>query len=109
MKDTDPGVRYWGAFGLLVRGADDVRRARTDLLKSLEDSSASVRIAAAEALGMHGPAEDLPQCMDVLLKHADSPAHGSYVAMLALNAISQLGERARPYKEKIARLTAVDP
>jgi arylsulfatase A-like enzyme len=109
LKDTDAGVRYWGAIGLLVRGSDHVRRERTSLLTSLEDSSPSVRIAAAEALGTHGQADDLPRCMAVLLTHADSAASGSYVAMQALNAISQLGERARPYKDAIAGLPAVDP
>jgi arylsulfatase A-like enzyme len=109
LQDADAGVRYWGAVGLLVRGAAAVVGARSALDKALADSSPSVRVAAAEALGTHGSPDERAKAMTTLLALADSVANGSYVAMMALNAISNLGDTARPYKERIAALTIVDP
>jgi uncharacterized sulfatase len=109
LADADAGVRYWGAVGLLIRGASDVMRARAALTTALADASPSVAIAAAEALGTHGTTADVPAAMATLLKYADSASNNSYVAMLALNAISQLGDKARPYGAAIATLTVVDP
>ena len=80
-----------------------------ELTKALEDSSPSVRVAAAEALGRYGTEEDLERALGLLIRHADSEANGSYVAMLALNAISALGKKASPRKEQIVSLPAVDP
>ena len=109
LKDSEPGVRYWGATGLLIRGAAAVTPARTPLTSALADESPSVRIAAAEALATHGKGEDLAAAMDVLLALADSAAHGSYVAIFALNAIAQIGDKARSYKSRIEQLPLVDP
>jgi arylsulfatase A-like enzyme len=109
LEDTDAGVRYWGAVGLLIRGAGDVARARAALTAALKDVVPSVRVAAAEALGTHGAEADIAAAMTVLVELADSVAHGSYVAILALNAISELGERVKPYKAAIERLPLVDP
>jgi len=109
MADPDSGVRYWGAMGALIRGADEVRALHDELTGALEDPSPSVRVAAAEALGTHGTEKDLQSALDVLIKHADSVANGSYVAIHALNAISALGDKAAPLKEQIAGLPALDP
>jgi uncharacterized sulfatase len=109
LKDAEPGVRYWGAVGLLVRGAADVMRARDALTAVLDDPSPSVAIAAAEALGTFGTPDDVSAAMTTLLAFADSATNNSYVAMLALNAISNMGDRARPYVNQIAKLSVVDP
>ena len=42
LADGDPGVRYWGAVGLLIRGETDVRRAHGALTAALADVSPSV-------------------------------------------------------------------
>jgi len=49
LKHPDSAVRYWGATGLLML-KDGAKPAIHDLEKALKDSSAAVRIVAAEAL-----------------------------------------------------------
>lgn len=110
LQHADSGVRYWGVVGLLIRGAAEVNQARAALVAGLEDESASVRIAAAEALGRYGdqPA-DATRALDVLLPLSNCVTHGTYVAILALNAVSALGDKARGHRDAIAALPRLDP
>src|SRR5690606_24796692 len=89
----DAAVRYWGAVGLLVRGADAVRAARDDLMRLLDDPSPSVRVAAAEALATHGRDGDADRAVNTLLQAADLRQSEYLVAVAALNAIDRLGPR----------------
>ncbi len=109
MGDPDSGVRYWGAMGALIRGADEVKKTRPSLEKAMNDDSPHVQIAAAEALGKYGSADDLKAALAVLIGLADSEKNNSYIAMHALNAIDALGDKAAPLKDQIAALTTVDP
>ena len=109
MKDSDSGVRYWGAMGALMRGPEEVAKLRPALQKSLGDSSPHVRIAAAEALGRYGLAGDIATVMPLLVKLANSTETNSYVAIHALNAIDSLGKKAAPWKAEIAALPSTDP
>jgi len=109
MKDPDNAIRYWGAMGVLMRGKDEVGKLHAQLRKSLTDSSPHVRIAAAEALGLHGTEQDIQGVVPVLLDLANSPKSGSYVAIHALNAIDTLGPKALPWKSQILALPTVDP
>ena len=109
MKDPDSAVRYWGVMGVLMRGKDEVAKLQTPLRKSLTDSSPHVRIAAAEALGLHGTEQELQTVVPLLLELADAPKSGSYAAIHALNAIDALGPKARPWKPQILALPTVDP
>lgn len=109
MKDSDSAVRYWGVMGVLMRGKDEVTKLQTPLRKSLADSSPHVRIAAAEALGLHGTEQDLQTVVPLLLELANAPKSGSYAAIHALNAIDALGPKARPWKPQILALPTVDP
>jgi len=108
LKDSDSAVRYWGAIGILMRGRDEVAKLRNSLHSRLADSSVYVRIAAAEALGLHGAERDLQTVMPVLLELADAQKSNAYAAIQALNTISALGPKARPWKTQILALTAVD-
>ncbi|HEX6463994.1 MAG TPA: sulfatase-like hydrolase/transferase, partial [Vicinamibacterales bacterium] len=108
LDDSDSGVRYWAATGLLIRGAAAVKAARRELVRALEDASHSVRIAAAEALGRYGTDDDIARVMPVLLALANPVETNSYVAILALNAISALGDKAKPFKAQIVALPRVD-
>ncbi|MDE3197609.1 MAG: sulfatase, partial [Acidobacteriota bacterium] len=109
MKDSDAGVRYWGAMGVLIRGADEVRLTRDSLHNALADASPHVRIAAAEALAQHGSDDDRAAALEVLISLADSEKNNSYVAIHALNAIDALGEKAEPLKARVSALTVFDP
>lgn len=46
LNDPDPTVRYWAAIGLRVAGAE-AKRAKSALLKALDDESLPVRVEAA--------------------------------------------------------------
>lgn len=109
MKDPDNAIRYWGVMGVLMRGKDEVSKLQTQLRVGLTDSSAHVRIAAAEALGLHGTEEDLQTVVPLLLELANAPKHGSYAAIHALNAIDALGSKAAPWKARIMAVPTVDP
>jgi len=108
MGDDDGAVRYWGAMGLLMRGADAVRPARPALLNALGDRSPYVRIAAAEALGRYADRADLEKVLPVLLELAPLDRNGVYVSMAALNALDSLGAKARPAAATIRKLPTQD-
>jgi uncharacterized sulfatase len=96
LRDGDSAVRWWGALGLLMRGKDAVGVARDDLRKALADEAPAVRIAAGEALGKYGSADDLKEALPVLLELAPLKKNGVYVSMEALNALDELGKKAAP-------------
>lgn len=104
LKQPDSAVRYWGAMGLLIRGPRAVEAARADLREALGDESWSVRVIAAEALGRYGQRADVQAALPVLLEAADLNQHGVYIAMLALNALDHLDQRAASVKNEIAAL-----
>ncbi len=109
MADADSGVRYWGAMGALIRGAEEVKNGHAALTKALTDHSPHVRIVAAEALGRYGTGDDLGAALDVLIGLADCEKTNIYVATYALEAIDALGTRAAPLKARVAALPLTDP
>lgn len=109
MQDADAGVRYWGAMGVLMRGAAEVKSAHAALTKVLDDSSPSVRIAAAEALGRFGSDDDLDKALQVLMNLSNCVDSGAYVAIQALNAIDALGDKAAKVREQVKALPKTDP
>ena len=109
MRDEDSAVRYWGAMGVLIRGAEEVKKTHASLQTAMTDESPHVRIAAAEALGLYGSDEDLKAALNLLLSLADAPKTNSYIAIHALNAIDAIGKRAAPWKEQVAALETFDP
>jgi uncharacterized sulfatase len=109
MNDSDSGVRYWGVMGVVIRGAEEVRKTHGTLEKRMKDASPNVRIAAAEALGKYGSDADLKAALDLLIGLADSQKNNSYIAIHALNAIDAIGKKAAPLKQQIAGLTTQDP
>lgn len=109
LQDTDSGVRYWAAMGILMRGPRAVTEFHTDLIRLLEDQSPSVKIAAAEALGAHGPTDDLPRVLAVLQQCADPTQNGAYAATAAMNVIDKLGDKAAPLNEFFRTMPTIDP
>jgi uncharacterized sulfatase len=109
LKDADSGVRYWGVMGALMRGPAATQAMREGLLAALEDPSASVRIAAAQALARHGAASDLPRALDTLRACADPTRTSAFAGIAAMNVIDELGERARPLLGFVRGMEVRDP
>ena len=109
LRDADSGVRYWGAAGLLMRGQTAVDTSKNGLLAALADSSASVRVAAAEALGRYGGADDLQRALTTLKEAADPTRTNVYVAIAAMNSLDALGMKAAPLADAIRALPTKDP
>ena len=105
MADADSAVRYWAALGFLIRaesgmvlGRDALRQAAKD------DTSPSVRVVASEALGRFGGDSDLELALKALRELSKPDENSYFVAMLALNAIDSLGDKAAPLAEHLAAL-----
>ncbi|MFB3827264.1 MAG: sulfatase-like hydrolase/transferase [Bryobacteraceae bacterium] len=109
LSDPDSAVRYWGAMGLLMRGAGTVKANEKLLLTALEDSAPAVCIAAAEALGRYGSDAAARKAQSTLIALAPADKNGAYVSMEALNAIDALGKKAAPLKSAIEALPREDP
>ncbi|HEY6166963.1 MAG TPA: sulfatase-like hydrolase/transferase [Verrucomicrobiae bacterium] len=109
LKDDDSGVRYWGAMGILMRGQSAVDASKAELSGALNDSSPSVRIAAAEALGKHGSDADLPAVLSTLKECADPTKTGAYAGIAAMNVIDALGPKAASLKEFVKTMPTRDP
>lgn len=89
-RDADSAVRFWAATGILIRGPEAVGAGREALRRLLDDASPSVRVAAAEALAVHGAGEDRAAGVATLVALADARREGYLVAVAALNAIDLL-------------------
>ena len=63
-----------------------------------------MQVAAAEALGRFGAPADLAPALDVLLARASLEGNDLFTAMLALNALDYLDERALGALEAIRAL-----
>jgi uncharacterized sulfatase len=109
LADSDSAVRYWAAMGILMRGAGGLAKARPAIEKALADPSIYVRIVAAETLGRYGSAADLAKALDVLVAAAPADRNGGYVSLFALNALDELGAKAKPAKAAIQATNLVDP
>jgi uncharacterized sulfatase len=107
LGDANAIVRYWAATGLLIRQADGVKAGHDALVKALGDQSPSVRVAAADALAQFGDAADLPKALDALIAAADPTKNGNATATEALNAITNIGDKAAPLKKQLATLPRV--
>ena len=109
LTDKDSAVRYWAALGLLMRGKQAMDTSRLALRKLLEDPEPAPRIVAAEALGRFGSPADVHRSLDVLVPLADAEDNGAYIAMMAMNALDYMDDRARSAKGAIAELPDEDP
>ena len=91
LEDASEPVRWWAAQGCAMLG-DKAAPAEAALRRLLDDPSAGVQIAAAEALARLGKFDAaLPVLEGWLLKKTDSPS-----SLQAANVLGRLGETARP-------------
>jgi uncharacterized sulfatase len=109
LGDADSGIRYWGAAGFLMRGQAAVDASKPELTAALADSSASVRVAAAEALAHYGNPADLQRALTALKEAADPTRTSAYASIAAMNSIDALGPKAAPLIEFIRSMPAKDP
>ncbi|MDO8544301.1 MAG: sulfatase-like hydrolase/transferase [Opitutaceae bacterium] len=109
LRDADSGVRYWGAMGALMRGGPTVAAMKRELSAALTDSSAGVRIAAAEALAKFGATAELEPALAALRHCADPTKTSAYAGIEALNAIDRIGAKAAPLLDFIRAMPTVDP
>lgn len=89
LRGDDPICRYWAAIGLIVAGAG-AREAVRDLLTAAHAAEPATAVAAAEAL--IGIGDDT--ALAVLRKYAGGD-YSWQVRLLALNALTAIGEGAR--------------
>jgi len=109
LKDADSGVRYWAAMGFLMRGKNGMEAARDELRAALKDSSPTVRVVAARALGEHGNEADLALALPVLFDHAPADRNGAYISILTLNGIDALGAKAASLAPALKGIVSKDP
>ncbi|MBL8556756.1 MAG: sulfatase-like hydrolase/transferase [Phenylobacterium sp.] len=88
--------RYWGALGLLMLGRAS-GPGTAALRKAALDPVAQVRVPAGEALAILGD----PAGLDVLARVVDGGE--AWPALQAMNALTALGEAARPALPAIER------
>ena len=108
LQDADSGVRYWGAMGILMRGQKAVNASKQELGAALKDASASVRIAAAEALGQHGGPAELGAALTALRNDANPTKTSAYAATAAMNVLERLGPKAAPLLEFVKTMPVKD-
>ncbi|MEQ8849806.1 sulfatase [Botrimarina sp.] len=109
LADADAAIRYWGAVGLRFRGAAAVAEAATELQPLLDDTSTSVRVAAAEAVAGHGDGAVRGRALDRLATLVEHPERDFYAAMMAWNAIGRLGPVAKPVEQRLAAAPTEPP
>jgi arylsulfatase A-like enzyme len=107
LADRDSAVRYWAVMGLRMRGADVVKAHKKELLKALNDKNPNVRIAAAEALGIHGDDEAARAGVMTLLSVLEDHARDVHVVLTALNTLDYLGKRVALVDRAAAVVKAV--
>ena len=105
----DPAVRYWALMGLLIRGQGAAEAAWSRVQAALDDPNPSVRVVAAEIMARHGAAEEAESGVDALGALARPDENGAYVAMEALTAIQNLGERAERLHSALLDMPHEDP
>ncbi len=103
LKDGDSAVRYWGAIGILNRGAEAVKASKNELNDAMNDLSPYVQVAAAYALGKYGNPKEQRSGVDKLVDIAPwSKDANVFVSMVALNALDDLDEKAAYARHVIA-------
>jgi hypothetical protein len=89
LTSDDASVRYWGAIGFTPLEVQSDASKR-NLIETLDDSSAAVRIAAADALARHGEIEKALPTLIELVADEDLTT-----VLYAARAIELLGDDAK--------------
>ncbi|MCH1487414.1 MAG: sulfatase-like hydrolase/transferase [Pseudomonadales bacterium] len=100
LEHPEASVRYWSALGLGIL-KEQARPAKGLLEKRLQDSSADVQIAAAEALIHLGDSEQALAVLITQLKN-ESPT----IRIHAANALQEIGSKAKPVAGQLEAMVA---
>jgi arylsulfatase A-like enzyme len=97
LKDSNSGIRYWGAIGLLIIGKD-ASAAVAELKNALSDKSANVSTVAAEALYSLGYKDEAIETWMSNLQNRNL-----FARCHVLNAIDCVGEESVIVKQAVAK------
>lgn len=100
LNDEHPVIRYWGAVGCLVLQSNALP-AKPQLLTSLDDDSADVRIAAAEALSYMGEAERALDAIESTLEQSNQ-----YEVLAALNSLEFMWRAGHVTLERVRSIVS---
>ena len=89
LAHPEPGVRYWAAMGLMLRGREAVAGNVPALVARLDDESPAVRVMAAETLLRTG-CHPQTQAIQVLTQACTGGPAPPALAVQALNAVDDL-------------------
>lgn len=98
LKNSDSGIRYWGATGLLMLGKKATRTI-PQLMDALQDTSPNVVVVAAEALYNLGEQEKGLNALQGVLKLSDE-----FARCHALNAIDCIGTKSPEMQKAVIHL-----
>jgi len=102
LGDTNAIVRHWAAQGLLMLGAGaSAARAKLEAMMR-GDGVAQNRVVAADAVASIAPSPDAVTALAAIVDGQDAWP----VRLQALNALTYLGEQARPVLATIKRAAA---
>ncbi|MEM1442625.1 MAG: sulfatase [Verrucomicrobiota bacterium] len=104
LGSDDLAARYWGATGLLIQEKAGVEAGYDALLGALEDECPSVAIVAAEGVIRFGKEEDREKGLNVLMSFANQAEGNVHEAILAVNALDYVDEKAISRKDEILAL-----
>lgn len=104
LDEANEVLRYWAATGLLILG-DAARNSLTRLQTAMRDDvSPQVRVVAAEAVANLTDGTQAVALLADLLEHHPHPR----VKLQAMNALTFIGDKARPAQAVIARAARSD-
>jgi arylsulfatase A-like enzyme len=110
LADSDSAIRYWTVIGILRQGEAAVKETLPELRALLKDTAPNPMILAAEALARYGEPTDLAPAMEMLIAAADVTRTGNYVAIAAMNSLTEIGAaKLKPYHTKLIALPKDSP
>jgi hypothetical protein len=90
-RSQDAALRFWFIQELMNDGKEFSKQHVKYLQSLLKDPSTSVRIAALEALLLHGPREVREGAIDQLVQYSDHRIHPFFACVQAMNVLDRVG------------------
>ncbi len=107
LRHAEPGMRYWGALGVLVRaraGGEVGDTLRVAVRGLLDDDSLTPSVPAAEFLVLEGSPEDRQRALEHLARCADPAVASQETIWQALNALDAVDRAALPVRSLLEAL-----